>query len=121
MQILVLSKSVEQVFQRVVSKTSTCATIKSQLYSCTIPLTTLPTQPEKYLNALSYSRPLLLFVFQLTGDRTESNRRGGFWETRAWSRVFLRISNNKLSALVWTLIFVCVCFLTLQLLQANQV
>ena len=41
------AKSVEQVFQRVVSKTSTCATIKSQLYSCTIPVTTVLTQPEK--------------------------------------------------------------------------
>ena len=41
------AKSVEEVFQRVVSKTSTCATIKSQLYSCTIPVTTVLTQPEK--------------------------------------------------------------------------
>ena len=45
-------------------------------------------------------RPSLFFVFQLTGDRTEGNRRGGFFETRAWSRVFLRISSNNLPALV---------------------
>ena len=43
-------------------------------------------------------------MFQLTGDRTEGNRRGGFLETRAWSRVFLRISNNNMPALVATAI-----------------
>ena len=43
-----------------------------------------------------------MFVFQLTGDRTEGIRRGGFLETRAWSRVFLRISNNNLPALITT-------------------
>ena len=47
---------------------------------------TAPATPG-LLNALSYSRPSLLFVFQLTGDRTEGNRRGGFLETRAWSRL----------------------------------
>ena len=42
-------------------------------------------------------------MFQLTDDRTEGNRRGGFLETRAWSRMFLRISNNNLPALAQTL------------------
>ena len=43
-----------------------------------------------------------MFVFQLTGNRTEGNRRGGFLETRDWSRMFLRISNNNLPALIGT-------------------
>ena len=41
------AKDVEQVFQRVVTKTATCATIKSQLYLCTNPVTTVLTQLEK--------------------------------------------------------------------------
>ena len=43
-------------------------------------------------------------MFQLTGDWTECNCWGGFLETRAGSRVFLRISNNNLPALVETLL-----------------
>ena len=35
-EINIRAKSVEQVFQRVVSKTATCATIKSQVNSCTL-------------------------------------------------------------------------------------
>ena len=42
-----MCQSVEQVFQRVGFKTSTCATIKAQFYSCTILVTTVLTQPEK--------------------------------------------------------------------------
>ena len=44
-----------------------------------------------------------MFEFQITGDRTEGNRQGEFLETRAWSRMFLKISNNNFPALKRTL------------------
>ena len=43
-----------------------------------------------------------MFVFQLTGERTKGNRRGGILATKAWKRVYFRISNNNLRSLVQT-------------------
>ena len=95
-EIHIRAKSVEQVFQRVVSKTFTCATIKSQLYSCTI---------INIINIIKYTiifKAIFIVRVSTKGDRTEGNCRGRFLETRAWSPVFLRVSNNSLPALMDT-------------------